>query len=215
MTSTPFGFRVVGELTGPRRLVDWRAAFAAHCDADQRAEPERESYLSLLAFGDDFRVHLAGTGSTRGYRGPAALPFLAFDLDNEDLDAAMADARKLAGALLSAYWRLDDTHLLAFFSGRRGFHLCVPMPPGIDPTPDTPAVARFLAERWAARASARIDAGIYDASRCFRSPNSRHPKSGLFKRRLSYDELLCLTAARVVELARESLAVRSAGRRAG
>lgn len=207
MSATPFGFRVVGELTGARRLVEWSAAFAAHCAADPRAEPDRESYLSLFAFGDEFRVYLARTGSTAGYRGPCALPWLVFDLDADDLDVALTDAKKLAAGLLSAYWRLDDDdHSLIFFSGRKGFHVSIPMPPEIEPTPDAPAVARFLAERWAAHCGIRIDAGIYDASRCFRSPNSRHPKSGRFKRRLSYGELLGLTAERIVELASEPLA---------
>jgi len=205
---TPYGFRVVGDLTGPRRLIDWQRAFAAHCAADPRAEPERESYLSLFRFGDDFRAHLDGTGSTRGFRGPGGLPFLAFDLDREnDLDGALSDARGLAAGLLRCYRRLDESHLLYFFSGRKGFHILLSMPAGIVATPDTPAVAKYLATAWANHVRAKIDAGIYDASRCFRSPNSRHPKSGLFKRPLSYDELFGLTAARIVELAREPLAV--------
>lgn len=205
MTPAPYGFRVAGDLAGPRKLIDWHCAFAACCAADPRAEPQRESYLSLFTFGDDFRAQLERTGSTRGYRGPALLPWLTFDLDADDLDAALTDARKLAARLLATYRRLDDDHALVFFSGRKGFHVAVPLPLGIEPTPDAPAVARFLAERWAAHCGVRIDAGIYDASRCFRAPNSRHPRSGLHKRRLMYDELLGLSVARVVELAREPL----------
>ncbi len=204
--NTPYGFRVVGDLTGPRRLIDWHAAHVAHCNADPRAEPERESYLSLFVFSDDFRACLTATGSTRGYRGPCALPYLTFDIDRDgDLDGALADARGLAAGLLAAYRRLDDAHLLAHFSGSKGFHVAVPIPPGIDSTTDTPAVVKFLAMRWADHVRVRIDAGIYDASRCFRSPNSRHPKTGLHKRRLTYDELLGLSAARIVELAGEPL----------
>lgn len=206
MSAARYGFRVVGALSERRRLVEWSAAFAAHCAADPRAEPECESYLSLFTFGDEFRDYLTRTGSTRDYRGPASMPYLTFDLDCEDLDVALTDARKLAAGLLSAYWRLDDDHALIFFSGRKGFHVSIPMPAGIEPTPDVPAVARFLAERWAAHCGIRIDGGIYDASRCFRSPNSRHPKSGRFKRRIDYGELLNLSAARIVELAGEPLA---------
>src|SRR5687767_9248372 len=97
MSMAPFGFRVVGDLTGPRGLVEWAAAFAAHCAADPRAEPDRESYLSFFSFGDEFRAHLARTGSTRGYRGPCSAPWLAFDLDREnDLDTALTDCKRLA-----------------------------------------------------------------------------------------------------------------------
>ena len=46
-----------------------------------------------------------------------------------------------------------------------------------------------------------IDAGVYDRVRIFRAPNSRHPKTGLYKRRLTYDELLGLKLAAVLRLA--------------
>src|SRR5581483_4223088 len=45
--------------------------------------------------------------------------------------------------------------------------------------------------------------GVYDKVRLFRAPNSRHPKTGLHKRRLTLDELLHLDAARVRQLATE------------
>ena len=38
-----------------------------------------------------------------------------------------------------------------------------------------------------------IDAGVYDRVRIFRAPNSRHPKTGLHKRRVGIDELLSLS----------------------
>jgi len=46
-----------------------------------------------------------------------------------------------------------------------------------------------------------IDTSVYDKVRLFRAPNSRHPKTGLHKRRLTLDELLHLDAARVRQLA--------------
>ncbi len=45
-------------------------------------------------------------------------------------------------------------------------------------------------------------ARIYSKTRLFRAPNSRHPKTGLFKRRLALDELMHLKTEAVVELAR-------------
>ena len=48
-----------------------------------------------------------------------------------------------------------------------------------------------------------IDAGVYDKVRAFRAPNSRHPKTGLHKRRFTLDELTGLSLARIVELSRE------------
>ena len=54
-------------------------------------------------------------------------------------------------------------------------------------------MARRFAERLAELVGFAIDAGVYDRVRLFRAPNSRHPKTGLHKRRLTFDELLHLT----------------------
>src|SRR5262249_34410021 len=62
-------------------------------------------------------------------------------------------------------------------------------------------VARYFAEALAAAAGVSIDTGVYDKVRLFRAPNSRHPKTGLHKRRLSLDELLHLTPERIRQLA--------------
>lgn len=69
----------------------------------------------------------------------------------------------------------------------------------------TPGTVRRFAEAAARRAGATIDVSIYDRIRPFRAPNSRHPRTGLHKRRLSLDELLTIPAARIVELAREPM----------
>ncbi len=76
-TRTPqLGFRVLGSATARRRLVDAAAAFAAYCACDPRAEVEREAYLSAFTYGEDFRLHLAQTGSTRAYAGLCWAPFI-------------------------------------------------------------------------------------------------------------------------------------------
>ncbi|MDB5311281.1 MAG: hypothetical protein JWO38_5483, partial [Gemmataceae bacterium] len=98
---------------------------------------------------------------------------------------------------------LDDDDVLTFFSGGKGFHVGVPLPHNPDPSPVFHQTARRLAEGLAAGAGVRIDTGVYDRVRCFRAPNSRHPKTGLHKRRLVYDELMKLPVGRIAELARE------------
>lgn len=48
-----------------------------------------------------------------------------------------------------------------------------------------------------------IDTSIYARVQPLRAPNSAHPKTGLHKRRLAFDELMHLSTERIVELARE------------
>ena len=197
-----FGFRIVGPTTNDRRLIDWPAAFRGCCECDNRAEVNRESYLSAFTFGDDFRHHLTATGSVRGFAGATWSAWLWFDIDRDDIDQAATDARRLAAGLADRY-RLDGDELLAFFSGSKGFHVGLPLSvcgsPG--PSKNFHRACRRFAEAVALRSAVAIDSGVYDAVRAFRAPNSRHPKTGLHKRWLTFGELMGLTTRRIVELA--------------
>jgi hypothetical protein len=189
-TPCPYGFRIVGATSEPRRLVDAFAAFAAYAACDQRAECDREAYLSAFTFGEDFRRLLLETGSTAGFSGPCWSPSLWFDLDSEDLYFAHKDAGALAVFLVERY-AVEPPDLLLFFSGSKGFHVGLPTALW-SPAPSLAfhRTARRFAEHVAELAAVTIDTGVYDKVRAFRAPNSRHPKTGLHKRRLTLDELL-------------------------
>jgi hypothetical protein len=202
-TRTPWlGFRVLGGKTARRRLVDAAAAFAAYCACDPRAEVGREAYLSAFIYGEEFRRHLRETGSTRDYAGPCWAPWLWFDIDRQDdIETALRDARRLAAGILQRYPALDDDDLLLFYSGSKGAHVGLPVTWGPAPSATFNRTARRFAENLAAAAGVSIDSGVYDKVRLFRAPNSRHPSTGLHKRRLSFEELMHLTAERIWQLA--------------
>lgn len=197
------GFRVVGGVNEPRRLTDAAAAFAAHCAASAKAETDRECYLSAFCFGQDFRDHLAATGSAAGFAGACWSPWLWVDLDRPDPAVALADARRLAGFLLHRHTSLEEDDLLYFFSGKKGFHFGLPLAHTPSPAVAFPRVCRQFAEQLGREAGVAIDSAVYDRPRLFRAPNSRHPASGLHKRRLTHDELMGLPVERVMSLARE------------
>jgi len=197
-----YGFRIVGNTTNERRLVDWSAAFRGCCECDDRAEVNRESYLSAFCFGATFRRHLAATGSTKGYTGATWSPWLWFDIDRDDIDQATRDARRLAAGMVDRF-KLDGDDVLAFFSGSKGYHLGLPLSVCGSPEPSETfyKICRRFAEAVAASLSVGVDAGVYDRVRAFRAPNSRHQKTGLHKRRLTFGELMGLTTRRIVDLA--------------
>jgi hypothetical protein len=182
--------------------VDAAVAFAAYCACDPLAEVDREAFLSAFTYGEEFRRHLAETGSTRDYAGPCWAPWLWFDIDREgDLSTALGDTRRLAAGILQRYPALDDDDLMLFFSGSKGAHLGLPVTWGPVASATFNRTARRFAENLAAAAGVSIDTGVYDKVRLFRAPNCRHPSTGLHKRRLSFDELMHLTAERVQQLA--------------
>jgi hypothetical protein len=203
MSECPYGFRVVGGKWEARRIVDAAAALSAHSACDERAELDRECYLSAFQYGDDFRRQLDSTGSTAEFAGECWSPWLWFDIDRADLSVALADACKLAVTIDERY-RLADGDLLAFYSGAKGFHIGVPaslwQP---KPAATFNQIARRFAEHLAKLAGVAIDAGTYAKVQLFRAPNSRHPKTGLHKRRLSLDELTGLSIDGILALAAE------------
>ncbi len=202
MTGLPYGFRIVGPCTSARLLVDARQAFAAHADCDQRAEVEREAYLSAFHFDEDFRQQLEETGSVRGFGGDCWAPWTWWDIDREsDLQAALEDTRRLAVMLTERYGAGDDD-LLVFYSGSKGFHIGLPTSMwSAKPSVTFHRSARRFAEHAAELAGVAIDTGVYDRVRAFRAPNSRHPKTGRYKRQLGVAELLHLSTDAVLERA--------------
>lgn len=204
MQETPYGFRVVGDCREPRRLVNPAAAFAGYAACDERAEIHHEAYLSAFWFGADFRRLLEMANSPKGYNGVCWSPWLWWDIDREgDLERATSDARRLCAALVERY-RIDGDDLLIFFSGAKGYHIGLPTSLW-QPAPNVMfhRQARRFAERFAASLGMAIDGGVYDKVRLFRAPNSRHPKTGLHKRRLGFEELLHLRTQAIARFAAE------------
>ncbi len=198
-----FGFRIVGGCTGERRLVDWQAAFAAYSECDARAELNREAYLSAFEFAGEFGTYLTDNRTTKGYAGRCGARWLWFDIDAAgDLEHATTQARRLCAGIVERYG-IDGDALLTFFSGAKGYHVGLPLSVCDSPMPSDNfhKIARRFAEGIAEQLAVTIDAGVYDRVRAFRAPNSRHPKTGLHKRWLSFDELLGLSVDAVLRLA--------------
>jgi hypothetical protein len=200
--SCPYGFRIEGPTTGTRRLVGAGRAWQGYCDADAPARPELEGYLSAFTYGEDFRRHLADTGSTKGFDGVCHAGFVWWDVDRKDVAQAQTDTARLAVAICEQLG-LEHDDVLAFFSGRRGFHVGVPTSVW-SPVPSLrfSKVVRSFAETIATAAGVTIDSGVYDKVRAFRAPNSRHPATGLHKRQVTVGALMELSTDTILNTAR-------------
>ncbi|MCA9199595.1 MAG: hypothetical protein KDA87_18765 [Planctomycetales bacterium] len=200
----PYGFRVVGGRHGDRRLIDYARAFHAYCGLE--CDTNHEAYLSAFRYGDDFRALDSGRKVlTKGFAGDCWSDWLWFDIDNEELSQSHQDCQRLVSLLLERY-SLDDDELLLFFSGSKGYH--VGLATGLwtpEPSTEFNSRCKAMAVRLAELAGVTIDR-IYDRVRLFRAPNSRHQKTGLYKRRIELETLIRLTASGVAELARQPMA---------
>ncbi|MBI2433926.1 MAG: DNA primase [Candidatus Hydrogenedentes bacterium] len=198
-----FGFRIAGPCSGERRLVDAAACLRAYAACNDKARVDSEAYLSAFNYPETFADYLRQNGTTKGYSGPCGAEWVWWDIDAAgELENATEGARALAGHVCEHY-SLDDDLLLLFFSGAKGFHVGLPAAlwtPELGP--DFHRQARRFCEGIAAAAGVSIDSGVYDKVRAFRAPNSKHQKTGLHKRRLTFHELLHSSTAAILEAAR-------------
>ena len=168
-----------------------------------RVNGSGDSYITVHRYPDAFREHVETTGSVRGWDGPSWADYLVFDIDVEgDLEEARRATMALVWALLDSYGVGQD-QLRIFFSGRKGFHVLVPteLLGPLVPSPELAGLLKDLALEIADQAGVEVDTGVYDRTRLFRLPNTRHSGSGLFKVELGWDELGNMDATTIRDLA--------------
>lgn len=205
----PFGFRIVGPCHNERRLVEHWPAFVAYCQCDDRARIDEGGFLSPFQYDDEIQSRVIEQVSmildVRGFNGAAWSRFLWFDIDDADLNKGLERCGRLVSYLLERY-SLDDGDLLVFFSGSKGFHIGLPTSLW-RPTASRQFArcCRTMAETLAASAGVSIDASIYQTVQPFRAPNSRHQKTGRYKRLVSLDELQELNAGAIKQRASSPL----------
>src|SRR5262245_33529931 len=155
---------------------------------------ERPAFCTVCRFPVVYREHVQRFGSVKGYPGAAYADYLTLDIDREgDLAAAQCDAVRIAEHIQAAFG-IEPNGVRYFFSGAKGFHECIPaLLMDARPAVDVPRRLKAVAFAIAGAAGVEIDRAIYDVNRLLRVPNTRHPKSNLWKVELAWEELLGLS----------------------
>lgn len=200
------GAFVYGHLDAARQVVRAEPLFRAYAESElpDGFDPDREAFETVFRYpAGEYVEYLRRHGTPKGYAGPAACCRVPWDIDREgNLDAALADARKLVRFLRDRYGALAERGLTVAFSGSKGFHVSLLSVPGFDPLPHTPRTVKRFALVVADMAGVRIDRTIYHHQALFRLPNSRHPATGLYKRFFDPDDLDRLTVAAIRDAAK-------------
>lgn len=130
-------------------------------------EDGKPKYKNILA-------ESGGTPTFEKYEGPVRphQGLVPFDFDSDDVQQSLNEVR-------SFLQYFDIAHYQLWFSGSKGFHLYLPVEyfEGVENLTKT---LRNFAHRLKSRLST-IDTSVYNANRKFRAPNSRHPKTKLYK----------------------------------
>jgi hypothetical protein len=123
------------------------------------------------------------------------------DIDRDCPEEALADVRRLVAYLQQRYPEIEG-RVIVFFSGSKGYHVLLELSHRPLPAVGFNRTTRSLAEGLAGQAGVRIDTSIYDLAHIIRLPNTRHPKTGLYKRRIETDALFALTVQGIREIAK-------------
>jgi hypothetical protein len=206
------GLICIGTTQALRDVVGWRQTFSTWCEGGDGSSLGHAAFLSAYAFGPDVREYMAGSsdgkkaGSVSGYTGIAYGPLFPFDIDREcedgtpDLERARQDTVRLCEELVRRGVPSED--VLVFSSGRRGFHVLTPASRfGAQPSRGFAVITGRVCKTIAESVGVVLDQHLYTRLQPMRTPNSRHEKTGLFKVRLSIEELVAASIDDITSLA--------------
>jgi len=181
--------------------ISFLRGYESYCQGDGRTDSE--VYLSAFQHGSDFAEYVTLHHTEAGYSGPATSLHIHYDIDRAaDIELARTDTAILCQFIIERYL-IPENELLIFFSGSKGFHvempssLCGEMPLSSDYYGHIKAYASMMA----AMAGVKIDESVYSRNSLFRAPNSKHGKTGLFKRQVTFDELTHMAMPEILQMA--------------
>lgn len=149
---------------------------------DKDATSDRDMYASVYYYNEDHYKEFLKTGSVKGIEN-VKTDKLVFDFDNEENpDVARRDAVELVKRLKSE--GIKEDHIDAYFSGNKGISIVLQLDKELNPTQ-----AAHLALKKFGKDLSTLDPSMYNASRIFRLPNTKHQESGLYKIQLSLNQL--------------------------
>lgn len=143
---------------------------------------ERDFYKSIYLFDEKQYKEFQERGSVAGMK-DVVTSKLAFDFDDaSNTDNARQDAMTVIDRLRGN--GIEESAIQIFFSGSKGFEVSV----DLKDTFLTPIEAKNIASNLA-KDLATFDTSIYNATRIFRIPLTKHNKTGLYKIPLSMDDI--------------------------
>jgi hypothetical protein len=143
-----------------------------------------DTFSSIFVHTQEYVDYHDSTGGKSGYSGLVKTDFIPFDFDSEEnLPSVYADVQRLILFLLNEY-QVYPEQIRLYFSGNKGFHVLLLSPEmaqiSEEKKHDTPALTKAIAITLA-KGLKTFDTVIYDRTRLFRLPNTKHSASGLYK----------------------------------
>lgn len=155
-------------------------------DLKNHIKDDSDYYVSTYYYNEDHLNQFKQTGSVKGFK-DLKTNKIWFDFDDSiDPSLAQNDAKKVVKILLGEGFPEEAIDI--FYSGNKGFHVEVLVDKELNRTQ-----VEYLALKKYGKDLKTLDLSTYDYNQIFRIPNTKHPKSGLFKRQLTLSQLNGLT----------------------
>lgn len=142
---------------------------------------EKDGNVGIYTSVFNYESKVAGKGQ--------CIANLYFDLDNEDINIAQLETRRLYTYLKTI---IPESAITIYFTGKKGFHIeCEAITLGIGPSGDLADVFRLVANDVEKKMElTSLDFSVYDSRRMWRLPNTKHQSTGLYKIAITPEELM-------------------------
>lgn len=166
---------------------------------------EKDNYYSIYYYNENHKKQFDEKGTITGIT-DVTTDRLVFDFDSdnkdlsrvENIDLSRADAIEIVNRLQKEGIGQDSIQI--YFSGGKGFEVSVRFE-GVRLTPrEAKNIGLNLAEGLKT-----FDPVVYNASRIFRLPLTKHQKSGLYKSPLTVSDLESMSTEDIMENAKQNL----------
>ena len=159
--------------------------------------PGSDWYRSLFWYGQDAKDYfVANNNSINNYKGKVISNRLTFDFDcGNDLGKAQSDVQTLLKKLQNDGIKLSES-VVVYFSGSKGFHVELAIDENI-----TPDQMKAVCSNIASGLNT-FDTVIYNTTRIYRIPNTKHQKTGLYKIPLTLAEVKALSPDEITAIAK-------------
>ncbi len=191
------GFHWHGAKNRQRSLCDHERMLQRHATCEPGLPQETAGFISLYQYPKDMVGYASEhAGSLAGYRGRSWARWLAIDLDGDETDGGLLqtieDTRRIVAVLIAL--GVPAAAVVVFFSGNRGMHILWPSRVfAAGPKEAFENAVGLVARAIAKRVRVSIDPHLYAALATLRAPNTCHEATGLYKIRITHDELATLT----------------------
>lgn len=154
----------------------------------QKDKATKDWYVSPYTYGDEVMEYWKGNGnSLKGYQGQAWTDHLYWDLDRKG-DMTFEEVQKETIKLVKYLIDQDFAESLeVFFSGNKGFHIILHTEETF--TQQELSLVCSGVIKSAGVNNKCFDTSVYNVTRIFRYPHTRHQESGLYKVPLDWDML--------------------------